>query len=153
MIGDATDMLRRLKAVLPARWFADDSPILDGMLTGLSWGWTWVYGLLTYVRAQTRIATATDVWLDIIAQDFFATRVFRRPSELDNVLRRRIQRELVRERGTRAAVISVLTDLTGRMPQVFEPARPADTGGYGSATAGGAGGGLGVPRPADHTHR
>lgn len=141
MTGDTLDMLARLKSALPTRWFADESPILDGTLTGLASGWAWVSSLLTYVRAQTRIATATAVWLDIIAKDFFGPRVFRRPGEMDEVLRLRIQRELVRERGTRVAVTSVLKDLTGRVPRVFEPARPADTGGYGSMT--GAGGGVG----------
>ncbi len=137
MIGDAKDMLARFKAVLPARWFADDSPVLDAMLVGLAKGWTWSYGLLDYVRAQTRIATATDVWLDIIAQDFFGTRIHRRQSEIDDVLRRRIKHELIRDRCTRAAVISVLTDLTGREPRVFEPARSTDTGGYGGGNSGG----------------
>jgi hypothetical protein len=48
---------------------------------------------------------------------------------------------LLRERGTRGAVIAVLQDLTGRTPVVFEPALPSDTGGY--ASAAGAGGGVG----------
>ena len=38
----------------------------------------WVYQQLQYAKAQTRIATATDVWLDIIARDFFGDRLFRR---------------------------------------------------------------------------
>jgi hypothetical protein len=38
---------------------------------------------------------------------------------------------LFRERGTRYAIHRVLEDLTGRTPKIFEPTRPADTGGYG----------------------
>jgi hypothetical protein len=139
MTGGQQDMLARLKAVLPSLWFPDDTPVLDGLLTGVAWAWAWVYALLQYARAQTRIATATDVWLDMIAQDFFGPRVVRRTDQSDDSLRRRIQHELGRERGTRAAVVSVLTDLTGRVPVVFEPARATDTGGY---AAGGVGWGV-----------
>ena len=139
MTGDAPDILTRLKAVLPSRWFADQTPVLDGMLTGLAWGWAWVYSLLRYAAAQTRLATASDIWLDIISQDYFGSRLFRHAGQLDNAFRQRIAQELLRERGTRGAVISVLTDLTGRVPRVFEPARTTDTGAYGGlAGAGGA---------------
>ena len=50
---------------------------------------------------------------------------------------------MLRERGTRAAVISVLQDLTGRAPVVFEPMRPADTSAWGIAGGYGAAGGWG----------
>ena len=143
MVGDEKDMLSRLKAVLPQRWFADKSPVLDAMLAGLASGWTRPYALLDYVRAQSRIATASDIWLDIIARDYFGHRISRRVGEIDQILRRRIQHELIRERGTRAAMISTLTDLTGRPPQIFEPARPADTGGYGVGLGWGVVGGWG----------
>jgi hypothetical protein len=141
MIGDPQDILARLRAVLPARWFPDQAPVLDGLLSGLASGWCWAYQQLQYVRAQTRIATATDVWLDIIASDFFGVRLLRRTGQSDNAFRDSIERELFRERGTRGAIISVLEDLTGRTPQIFEPARTTDTGGY--ASPGGAGGGIG----------
>lgn len=75
------------------------------------------------------------MWLDIIGRDFFGLSLSRRPDEGDASYRRRIQLELFRERGTRAAVTSVLSDLTGRSPVIFEPARTTDTGGYGSAVA------------------
>jgi len=139
-------MLQRLKAVLPVHWFADDTPVLDALLGGLASVAAGLYQLLADVRLQTRIATATDVFLDMIATDFFGARVTRRTGESDAAFRATIIADLVRERGTRAAVVSVLTDLTGRAPVVFEPARPADTGAwgvgsaYGSAAASGAGG-------------
>lgn len=135
MTGDPADILTRLKAALPSRWFANETPVLDGMLAGLASGWAWVYSLLSYATAQTRIATATGFWLDIIARDFFGGRLHRRAGEPDGGFRHRILSALLREHGTRGAVIAALTDLTDRVPQVFEPARPADTGSYGSLTA------------------
>ncbi len=135
MTGDAPDILTRLKAVLPSRWFADETPVLNGILAGLASGWAWVYSLLSYAIAQTRIVTATDFWLDVIAQDFFGGRLHRRAGEPDNGFRHRILRALLREHGTRSAVIATLTDLTGRVPQIFEPSRPTDTGSYGSLSA------------------
>jgi hypothetical protein len=131
MTGDQADMLARLRSVLPARWFPDVAPVLDGVLSGIACAWSWSYGQLAYVKQQTRIATATDTWLDIIAQDFFGSRLARK-GRTDPAFRARIQLELLRERGTRAAVISILQDLTGRPPRVFEPGRVSDTGGYGS---------------------
>jgi hypothetical protein len=144
MTGDIDDIMARLKAVLPSRWFADETPTLDGILAGLAAGWAWVFSLFTYAAAQTRIATATDVWLDVIARDFFGNRVLRRPTELDDAFKLRIQKALWRDRATRNALSSALTDLTGRTPKIFEPAHAADTGGYGSLTQVGAGSAWGL---------
>jgi hypothetical protein len=141
MTGDQQDILARLRIVLPARWFPDSAPVLDALLNGLAFGWSWVYQQFQYVKAQTRIATATDIWLDIIALDFFGDRLIRRAAQSDAAFLSRIQRELFRERGTRSAIVSVLQDLTGRAPIVFEPARSSDTGGY--TSLGGLGGGVG----------
>jgi len=141
MTGDQQDMLARLRVVLPARWFPDRAPVLDGLLGGLASGWDWTYQQFQYVKAQTRIATATDVWLDIIANDFFSRRLLRRTGQSDDAFRNRIRLELFRERGTRAAIVAVLEDLTGQTPLIFEPARSTDTGGY--TTPNGVGGGIG----------
>jgi hypothetical protein len=143
MIGDQADMLARLKATLPTGWFPDSTPILDGLLSGLAQTWSQIYGLLSFVRQQTRLATATGGFLDGISRDFLSRLLPRRLSEPDAAYRVRIGKELLRERNTRHAVVSVLTDLTGRSPTVFEPARPADTGAYGIAVGYGAGGGWG----------
>ncbi len=143
MIGDQQDMLVRLRHALPTGWFPDDAPVLTGVLSGLAAGWSWAYGLLQYVRAQTRIASASDIWLDVIAQDFFGVRLRRRVGQSDDAFRTRIRRELCRERGTRAALVGILQDLTGRQPVVFEPARTTDTGGYGNGIAYGIAGGWG----------
>lgn len=135
--GDTADIVRRLRAVLPLRWFPDpgSAPVLDALLAGLADAWSWLLDLLRQAKLQTRIATATAGWLDAIALDFFGARLPRGAGEADGPYRGRILRELRRTRGTRAAVVQALVDLTGRMPTVFEPARPADTGAWGLATA------------------
>lgn len=168
MIGSQFDLLGRLKAVLPGKWFpntpvaqqqnvtitdtngnyitdysgnplfggalptviASNSPVLDGLLSGVSWVWSQSYALLQYVKLQTRIATASGMFLDIIALDFFGTFIARRNAETDTSLRTRIKKELFRQKGTRAGLISALTDLTGRVPVVFEPAYTLDTKGW-----------------------
>ena len=136
-------MLARIKAVLPARWFPDETPLLDGLATGLADAAAWLYALLANVKLQTRLATATGGFLDMIAQDYFGARIVRRAGQGDASFRARIQTELFRERGTRGALISVLQDLTGRTPVVFEPARPADTRAWGVALGYGLAGGWG----------
>ncbi len=141
--GDRQDMLDRLKSMLPTRWFADDTPVLDAVLGGFAATASWTFSLLRAVQSQTRIGTATDRFLDMAATDFFGSRLPRRPSQGDQAYRTRIMQELRRERGTRAAVVSALTDLTGRTPMLFEPTRPADTGAWGMAAGYGSAGGWG----------
>jgi hypothetical protein len=142
MTGDQADMCARIRAVLPVRWFADSTPMLNGLLSGLGWMWSWAYSILYYVRMQTRIGTATDVWLDVIASDFFGERLQRRVGQSDDAFRALIQSGLLREHGTRQSIVSAVQDLTGRVPIIFEPMRTSDTGGYslggiGYGTAGG----------------
>lgn len=138
MVGDQNDIVGRIKAVLPARWFpltepgsTTTTPLLDGLLAGLGSAWSWLYSMVAYANLQARIATATDVWLDLTALDFFGLRVQRAVSESDPQFRARIEAEILRPRGTRAALIAALTALTGRAPTVFEPANTSDTGGWG----------------------
>jgi hypothetical protein len=141
--GDTADMLARLKMVLPARWFADSSPILDALLTGFANAWSGLYALLGYVIAQGRIATASGIFLDIAAADFCLGGLPRRAGEADAAYSLRIRSNLLQSRATRASVISALTNLTGRAPEIFEPFNASDTGGYnvnlGYNTAGGYG--------------
>ena len=143
MRGDSLVLRARLRAVLPARWFADTAPVLEAVLAGLADGWAWLHGMLMAVRAQARIATATGGTLDLIAEDFFGTRIQRRRSQGDLAFRATILRELLRERATRGALTAALADLTGRAPMIFEPRRPADTGGWRVAAGYGVAGGWG----------
>lgn len=121
MIGDHADFQNWLRAVLPQSWFPDNSPILYSLLGGLGAAWSAIYALLQYVKLQTRIASASDIWLDLIAWDFFGRRLRRQPNEGDDALRSRIMLEMFRERATRSAVDAVLRDLTGRVPTIFDP--------------------------------
>jgi len=135
--GDQQDLYARLRSQLPP-WFGDaaSSPILDALLQGLAYGWAYFYALLVYARLQTRIKTATDGWLDMIASDFFGLTLQRKTGQSDASFRANIIANLFRERGTRNAIVKVLTDLTGRAPTIIEPSRPADTGAYGAPNSG-----------------
>lgn len=133
MTGDISDITARLRSYLPAGWFPDDpteAPLLNAVLTGIATILAVVYSLYVFVKAQTRIATATGGWLDLIANDFFGPTLLRGFNETDPNYRTRIQINLFRPRGTRQSVIDILTQLTGHAPVIFEPARPGDTGVY-----------------------
>jgi hypothetical protein len=130
MVGSPSDIITRLKAVLPISWFPDQTPILDTILGGLATAWSSLYGLLASVQIQSRIATATGQFLDGASFDFFGSRLPRRNTESDDAFRVRVHQQLVREHATRAAILSIVTDLTGKVPVIFEPARVSDTAGY-----------------------
>lgn len=127
--GDRDDQFRRLKAVIPP-WFGDIAPIVDAVLRGVAAAMAFIHDLLVYAKLQTRIRTASGGWLDLIAADFFGRRVIRGASA-DEPFRTRIIVNLFRERATRRSITDVLTELTGRAPIIFEPARVQDCGEYG----------------------
>ncbi|MBK0099599.1 hypothetical protein IBT49_26770 [Erwinia sp. S63] len=128
--GDSEDMHGRLRKLIPPGWFSEDSPFLNAALEQCAAGLSWCYALYGYARKQTRLLTASNGWLDLIAYDFFGHQMRRWTGEKDDLYRRRVHTRLFRECGTRQAVTDVLTDLTGQVPDVFEPQRPLDTGGY-----------------------
>ncbi len=130
MTGDAQDMLARLKLTLPARWFGDTTPVLDAVLTGWAAAWTGLYALLANVRLQTRLATASGMFLDIAASDYFGISLPRRVAEADAAYSARIRGNLLMPRGTRAGLVDALVTVTGRTPIIFEPLNAKDTGGY-----------------------
>ncbi|KAF1009474.1 MAG: hypothetical protein GAK28_00112 [Luteibacter sp.] len=140
MIGDFNDIFVRLKAKLPTRWFggvSDSMPLLDGVLSGIATLLSFVYTIYGYAKLQTRIMTATDGWLDMIAADFFGpTGLLRKVGQSDTSYRLVILANLFREKATRNAIVSILTALTGRSPTIIEPLRPADTGAYGAPNIG-----------------
>lgn len=135
MTGDQSDIFSRIKGLLP-RWFGDDTPVLDSVINGLAAQLANIYSLYAYAKQQTRLLTMTDSWLDLFAGDFLGDKLHRKPNESDAQYRARIQINMFRERGTRAGVIKVLQDVTGRTPIVFEPQRPADTGAYSAPNSG-----------------
>lgn len=128
--GDSDDMHGRLRKLIPPGWFSEDSPLLDAALEQCAAGLSRCYALYEYAREQTRLLTASDSWIDLISYDFFGHQLRRWAGEKDDLYRRRVHKRLFRESVTRQAVIDVLTDLTGQVPDVFEPQRPLDTGGY-----------------------
>lgn len=149
MTGDPADILSRLKTALPTRWFPDFTPVLDAVLSGLAVVWSSLYVLLDVVRQQSRVMTTDGAFLDMASKDFFAARLPRRPTEPDASFRLRVLQALRRNHATRDALVTVLQDLTGQTPVVFEASRPADTGAYTTGSLGygvaGAWGSLNLP--------
>ena len=145
MTGDSRDIARRLRAVIPTQWFGDVTPVLDTLLGGLASAWAYIFQLLEYTRQQTRLATVSDIWLDLAAQDFFGNYIRRLPGQSDTDFRLVVKRAIFREYGTRRALVEAMIDLTGRAPVIFEPRNPTDTGGYGNSGFAGQtlGGGIG----------
>ena len=112
-------------------WFSDNNPILNALLAGASAVLAAAYALYLYAAGQARIATASGVWLDIIAQDFFGLAMLRGINESDNAYRARILANLFRPKATRSAISESATALTGQVPEIIEPFSPADCGAYG----------------------
>lgn len=136
MLGDVTDITGRLRAVLPNRWFPDVSPNLTALLGCLATPWSWLYSQFQYVIAQTRLSSATDRWLDLIAFDFFGDDLLRENGESDAAYKSRIQWTMLQSAATRTAITGIMNHLTGFMPVIFEPSNAGDTGAYGAANAG-----------------
>ena len=145
MTGSSDDIRRRVLSTLPAGWFATSAPLRDAVIGGLSDAYSDVYSYLSYSVRQTRIATATGLWLDLAARDFFGLRLRRRVSESDSVFSPRIITEILRPRVTRAAIIQTVRDLTGSTPKLFEAWNPGDCGAYDVGTLAYTGGILQTP--------
>src|ERR1700722_7125188 len=134
MTGDLSDLVSRLLAMLPKRWFGERNPNLNALLSSIAASWVWLYDLIAYVIMQTRLATASGGWLDLIAVDYFGDDLGRKINEADFSYRSRIQVALLREAATRSAVAAGLEGLTGTEPIIFEPANCMDTRSYGRLT-------------------
>jgi hypothetical protein len=134
--GDQADIVNRLQRLIPQGWFAQGAtPLRDALLAGVANAFSFLYSALAYVRLQTRIATATDGYLDMIAADYFGGNLLRYDGQTDTSLRANILANIVRSRGTRDAVIAILKQLTGQTPLVFEPTNVHDAGAYNVGTA------------------
>lgn len=144
MTGKANEMSHRIRLTLPGRWFSDAPPVLEGLLAALGSLWANLYALLEVVKSQTRLATTTGEFLDTASADYFGSLLPRAPNETDQSFLQRVRERMVRERGTRSALLSAVA-AAGCTARVFEPARIADTGAYGvaGAIAWGAAGGWG----------
>lgn len=134
--GDSNDIQARLRLALPKQWFTTDGIVIGAVLGALATSWAWLYSLYAYIKAQSRILTASDGFLDVIAGDFFGTSITRKANQTDTSFRATILINLFRERATRNAITLILTQLTGRTPIIIEPQRPADTGAYSAPNSG-----------------
>lgn len=126
--GDVKDMAARIAATLPP-WVPTSLPIINAVLTGIAKGFSSVYVLLQFMRAQSRVRTASGGFLDLISLDYFGTNMVRRTGEPDATFQARLLKELLRPRVTVAAIRQMLIDLTGRIPIITEPGNPANIGG------------------------
>lgn len=132
-LGDQIDFIGRLRNLLPIGWFPDGTEqyVLGALLTGDANLSAFAFKQLQYIFQQQRIQTATDVNLDIIAQDYFgAYGLLRRTAEVDNSYRFRIQSQLLAPGNTRTAINQALGKLTGYNVKFFEPQFGPDTGYY-----------------------
>lgn len=129
--GDLDDMKARLGAVFP-RWLADpvNSPLAEGFFTGAATLLSHAYNYIQFGRLQTRLSSATGAWLDLAAWDFFGGSFLRRAAELDESFRPRALKELLRPRVTRAAILQMLLDLTGRPGTIIELDNTSDIGSW-----------------------
>jgi hypothetical protein len=134
--GDSSDILDKVKSLIPKRWFAWAAPLRDAVLGGLSDSTANNYSFYLYAKLQSRIATATGIFLDVIAWDFFQGRFLRRTNEIDTAFKPRIIAEILRPRQTRPAILQMLKDLTGRNGYIIEPFAAGDCGAYGIPTSG-----------------
>lgn len=126
-VGDATDVQRRLNALIPGSWFKGQPPEIEALLSGIADSQSAIYSLVGYAKAQTRIQSSTDGFAELAAYDFFGLGFPRLPAETDAAYTQRIILEIFRERTTRKGIVKALTDLTGFAPVLVEPANPADT--------------------------
>ena len=131
-VGDQQNIFTRLRAQFPKSWF-QTSPNFDATLQGPAWAISSIYAQITYATLQTRIATATDGYLDLISNDFFGTDLPRLPNEQDGPFRARILANLFVKGPTRGNMSAVLTLVTGRTPDIFEPSNTTDSGGWDGA--------------------
>ena len=124
MFLDSQDAISRLYNMLPANWFPDldDAPDLNALLSMIGAVYSndvdGLWQFLQYVQNQSRIITATDFWLDIVAQDFFGQDVQRHTSESDDSFRKRIILNLLAPKATRCALECNIQNLTGFTPEI-----------------------------------
>lgn len=126
--GDQDDTIWRLFRWLPQGWF----PTIKGtriyaVVAGLASVLSTIFGMIAYTRLQTRIASATDGFLDLASRDFLGTRLPRIPGETDPAYSARIRANIFLAANTRPAIQQALENLTGNPVRMIEPWQPNDT--------------------------
>lgn len=134
-IGSSANIAWRVWTNLPRKWWQWGAPIRDAIIGGLSDSASWCYAMIGYAKAQTRLATAYGVWLDILCYDFLGMNLTRAGSQ-DDAFRAVIKATVLQERVTRQGMIDAVLALTGKTPWIFEPWNTYDTGGYANSASG-----------------
>lgn len=129
MTGDQADFFQRLRGLLPASWFPDDSPVVDAVLQAPAWALSSNYAQIQYAGLQERIERATDGWLDVVSNDYFHGALPRRANETDASFRARIQANLFIQGPTRGDMAQVMRLLIGADATFIEPSNATDCGG------------------------
>jgi len=141
-IGDQQDFTSRLLRLLPTGWFPSEAPRLNAVLQGAAAALSAAFGMLSFVKAQTRIQTASGSFLDLISQGYFGGELPRLQYESDAAYAGRITYNLTAPRGTHDGMMQMLQQLTGNRPIIFQPNLPGNCICLGSlADPGAAGGG------------
>jgi hypothetical protein len=120
-IGDQDDFLSRLIRLLPTGWFPSAAPRLNAVLQGPAASLSAAFAMLTFVKAQTRVQTASGSFLDLISQGYFAGELPRLQYESDAGYAERIEYNLTAPRGTHDGMVQMLQQLTGNTPIIFQP--------------------------------
>lgn len=120
-MGDQSDFTSRLLRLLPTGWFPSAAPRLNAVLQGAAAALSATFAMLTFVKAQTRVQTASGSFLDVISDGYFDGGLPRLQYEADAPYSGRIQYNLTAPRGTRDGMMQMLQQLTGNVPIIFQP--------------------------------
>jgi hypothetical protein len=142
---DQAGFAARISGLIPFSWFDgnDDTPVYNVVINGAAYPLAEMGALFQYALNQNRIGTATGVWLDRIAYDFFGPS-FPRKSwntangttayEQDDAYRARVIEQILAPKATRLGINDALVNLTGRSPVIIEAFNPNDCSAYSEAS-------------------
>lgn len=132
--GSAPDLIMRLQRWLPSRWFPAQAvnpdgsvPRLQALLAGMAAGFAAVWTQLQYARAQARLGSASDGWLDLGVADLARDRLPRLSGESDAAYWARVKPLILPKANTRPNIRTALEALTGNPVRMIEPWDPRDT--------------------------
>lgn len=126
--GDQNDLISRLQKWMPQGWYpATTGTRIYAVMAGLASVLSSIFGMIAYARLQTRIATATDGFLDIISRDYLANNLPRIPGETDAAFSVRIRANIFLKANTRTNIQAYLQTITGYPVRMIEPWQPNDT--------------------------
>jgi hypothetical protein len=127
-IGSQEDIKDRLKSYTPP-WYGDESRFQNASLEGFAKADSDVYKFLAVLKQQSRLKTATSFFLDLASEDFLNGFLRRRPHENDDVYRKALLANILREKSTKKGIAAFIKDYTGHEPIMFEPWNHEDVGG------------------------